>query len=1204
MTPRPTLGLNTAQDESVFIPGIWWSSRDSFGTGLLDPREPLPPNSEPNPGLQGHSRQQNDGGGMTTHKSVLPPLSVSITGRLLHNSAAINTLHVFYNNTDAAIQQSSYDLFLPTGWMVVKFECRVGCQKVMRARVETEREAQGGFDHATASGETAGLLKQVTRNILCAKLGNIPARTKVKVDIAFITQLEVTENHYVKLIVPMFLAPRRTSLSSGKNQYSNFTDLPQRLSIEIPLEVGQEKLKIHSPSHEIRVEKLCRPTKATSWDALVDADSQESSQASVVTWQGGPDCLDRDFVLEIENQKVNRIQAWKETDDSINPGQEALMVTFPPIAPRENTCSTGNGELIFLTDCSGSMTDKMQVLISMMEFLLKGVPLDWKFNIWRFGSRQDRLWPHSHDYSSQTLEMALAYVKAAMRPDLEGSDMLPALTEILSTRDPLGRTEIILITDGKLWHMEKIINYLRRARIEDNRVRFFALGLGADVAARDVERIGTSGGGYADIVRTANLSSREDIAVNMMRDALSQHIDLEDIELISSSGTRYRKDDESIPWKIRQSPNNLSTLGSFSRCQLFMLLDTSHSNETVETLHVVYHQNGRRIEEVQVPIEASRGNDRPIHTFAAGAVVRDLEDAYDKTNRLTDIPWPERQDRLHAIKTEAEKISCRWSLVSRWTNLFLAKPDGESRISGETVVQKTDIHHVGMRLLRERRQPQRKGKGISYTTHQLLIEGEQSIAAHGNVTEGGSVEDSEWNGFEDLPIRTVAARSTTPQTGIQAEDKMESLDPSRQHGHNVDRPHTGKRNISSIETNQGDSFESSGRDRHHTSGRKRARLSNNERPSGNNTLPTRAVEYRTNEYFVPRDGIDREVITADIEIYLGPGATVRPGNYENPETGQLIQGYFIDAYRNLTTEMIKSLKEDSAHWDQERRREGENIAAESPYYSVGSNLPNRATMPYTGAATGHATAQTPADPSYVDVGTYLRADPAMPYSGAATGYATGQIQDYRYPQQGDAASSTMSSYHSSPSRSSHVSGITVGRTPTHDEDQRQRLLPPSQSLLDRFQSLSISKVAKQEEIIEDETQQRKRETVHKLLSAQNYDGSFSPHVADEIGGVLAESLGKTVTELNNAHGLPGTTAEGLLVGWTVVTIAWLERDFKDCERLWQLMRMKAHAYLRRSTYWNIDEEEKAWTVVRGLLPAIIALPAEDPIVALYDAYPV
>jgi hypothetical protein len=48
--------------------------------------------------------------------------------------------------------------------------------------------------------------------------------------------------------------------------------------------------------------------------------------------------------------------------------------------------------------------------------------------------------------------------------------------------------------------------------------------------------------------------------------------------------------------------------------------------------------------------------------------------------------------------------------------------------------------------------------------------------------------------------------------------------------------------------------------------------------SGSSVLPQQQT--RQNEYFVPRDGIDREVITADICRYLGNDALVRPGNYE------------------------------------------------------------------------------------------------------------------------------------------------------------------------------------------------------------------------------------------------------------------------------------------------------------------------------------
>jgi len=82
--------------------------------------------------------------------------------------------------------------------------------------------------------------------------------------------------------------------------------------------------------------------------------------------------------------------------------------------------------------------------------------------------------------------------------------------------------------------------------------------------------------------------------------------------------------------------------------------------------------------------------------------------------------------------------------------------------------------------------------------------------------------------------------------------------------------------------------------------------------------PPPPASARTNEYFVPKDGIDREVITADICRYLGNDALVRPGNYENPTTRTHQAGYFITAYRNLTSAMIEDLKADSARWAAER----------------------------------------------------------------------------------------------------------------------------------------------------------------------------------------------------------------------------------------------------------------------------------------------
>ncbi|KAK1759674.1 hypothetical protein QBC47DRAFT_372758 [Echria macrotheca] len=57
---------------------------------------------------------------------------------------------------------------------------------------------------------------------------------------------------------------------------------------------------------------------------------------------------------------------------------------------------------------------------------------------------------------------------------------------------------------------------------------------------------------------------------------------------------------------------------------------------------------------------------------------------------------------------------------------------------------------------------------------------------------------------------------------------------------------------------------------------------------------------RPNEYFIPGDGIEREVITPDIHRYLGPEAVARPGSWEFADGGSS-PGYSCVAHRSLAS---------------------------------------------------------------------------------------------------------------------------------------------------------------------------------------------------------------------------------------------------------------------------------------------------------------
>lgn len=126
--------------------------------------------------------------------------------------------------------------------------------------------------------------------------------------------------------------------------------------------------------------------------------------------------------------------------------------------------------------------------------------------------------------------------------------------------------------------------------------------------------------------------------------------------------------------------------------------------------------------------------------------------------------------------------------------------------------------------------------------------------------------------------------------------------------------------------------------------------------------PATPQSTRNNEYFLPRDGIDREVITADICRYLGNDALVRPGHLERD--GRAVQGYYITAYRNLTSAMIESLKEDSQKWVEEKRRAQGAQGAQMRYMDSSLRNPNAVSQHMTGVTRDYPDPQAPYNEPY------------------------------------------------------------------------------------------------------------------------------------------------------------------------------------------------------------------------------------------------
>jgi hypothetical protein len=95
-------------------------------------------------------------------------------------------------------------------------------------------------------------------------------------------------------------------------------------------------------------------------------------------------------------------------------------------------------------------------------------------------------------------------------------------------------------------------------------------------------------------------------------------------------------------------------------------------------------------------------------------------------------------------------------------------------------------------------------------------------------------------------------------------------------------------------------------------------LTTDPKPSRHVTKVLDGILVRQNEYFIPGAGIDSQVLAEELPRYLGNGASQRPGTYEDRETGHVVQGYYIMAYRGLTTAMLVDIKADSVKREQAR----------------------------------------------------------------------------------------------------------------------------------------------------------------------------------------------------------------------------------------------------------------------------------------------
>ena len=149
-----------------------------------------------------------------------------------------------------------------------------------------------------------------------------------------------------------------------------------------------------------------------------------------------------DLVLLVKPRKaLNFAKAFLEErafigidDSKPNPYPKALMVSLLPSLVFQNPVDLRH-DFIFLLDCSGSMGGSMQHVIQSMQIFLRSLPTTACFNIIKFGSTFEQLFPRSMPYDKRRLDAASVFVEN-LRANLGGTELLSPLQSIFQTPFP------------------------------------------------------------------------------------------------------------------------------------------------------------------------------------------------------------------------------------------------------------------------------------------------------------------------------------------------------------------------------------------------------------------------------------------------------------------------------------------------------------------------------------------------------------------------------------------------------------------------------------------------------------------------------------------------------------------------------------------------------------------------------------------------
>ncbi|GFR66346.1 poly [ADP-ribose] polymerase [Elysia marginata] len=511
---------------------------------------------------------------------------VHIRAKLVDLAGEVVVLQEYYNNSSQPIE-AKYVFPLGEAAAVCGFEAFINGKHVV-GEVKEKETAHKEYKEAISQGHGAYLMDQdkETPDVFTVSVGNLPAGACVLIKITYVTELRI-EDEKISFRLPGTVAPWKENqalLQATQTELKSHKTKAMNTSVHVAVEMPFDIRTLHCPTHKVKV-------KQTASKAYVElAGHQEFGSG---------------FLLLIGLAEIHVPRMWVEQHPSKSDHQ-ACMLTFYPEFELEEVME---GEIIILLDMSNSM--KGTQILKLALLVLQNIPQGFKFNVIRFGSDYEELFPSPKLKADETIAQAREFVESSSM-SLGSTDVRSALRPfyLLPPGNESGTDlprNVFLLSDGHLVEERLLLEEAARHYMH---TRIFTFGVSPTCNSHTLRALSRVSAGAFEYFDPKTKSKWHPKVKSQITKAMQPGL--------TSVSVEWRQYDDNLP-PPAQAPRQITALFSGSQQIVYGYVP----NCTMVTLKA--EVGGQEVSTVVSTSELSITEGLLVHRLTARAIIQDWE---------------------------------------------------------------------------------------------------------------------------------------------------------------------------------------------------------------------------------------------------------------------------------------------------------------------------------------------------------------------------------------------------------------------------------------------------------------------------------------------------------------------------------------------------------------------------------------------------